>query len=212
MSAEAASTTQGCPSSSDHDRELPDVDLLTPLTTRRVRLRNRIGVSPMCQYCASDGHADDWHLVHLGSRAVGGAGLVIAEASAVTAEGRITPGDLGIWSDDHIPMLARIAAFIKRMGAVPAIQLAHAGRKGSCRVPQEGGAQLPLDEGGWETIAPSPIPFNEGDRPPLELDETGIHAVVAAFAASARRALAAGFEILEIHSAHGYLLHEFLSP
>jgi 2,4-dienoyl-CoA reductase (NADPH2) len=166
----------------------------------------------MCQYCANDGHADDWHLVHLGSRAVGGAGLVIAEASAVTAQGRITPGDLGIWSDDHIPMLARIAAFIKRMGAVPAIQLAHAGRKGSCRIPQEGGAQLPLDQGGWETIAPSPIPFHESDRPPIALDEAGIRAVIDAFAAAARRAVEAGFNIVEIHSAHGYLLHEFLSP
>jgi 2,4-dienoyl-CoA reductase-like NADH-dependent reductase (Old Yellow Enzyme family) len=212
MNLEASNNPHGCPISADHDRDFPEIDLLSALTIRGTTLRNRIAVSPMCQYCARDGHADDWHLVHLGSRAVGGAGLVIAEATAVTAQGRITPGDLGLWSDDHIPILARIAAFIKRMGAVPAIQLAHAGRKGSCRVPQEGGAQLPLNEGGWETIAPSPIPFNEGDRRPVELDEPGIRAVVAAFAASARRAIAAGFEILEIHSAHGYLLHEFLSP
>jgi 2,4-dienoyl-CoA reductase (NADPH2) len=166
----------------------------------------------MCQYCAHDGHADDWHFVHLGSRAVGGAGLVIAEASAVTPEGRITPGDLGIWSDDHIPMLARIAAFIKRMGASPGIQLAHAGRKASCRVPQEGGAQLPLDGGGWETIAPSPIAFNDGDRAPKVLDENGIRSVTTAFTAAARRAIEAGFEVIELHAAHGYLLHEFLSP
>jgi 2,4-dienoyl-CoA reductase (NADPH2) len=212
MSPDSPTTAHGCPSIAEHDRDVPEVDLLSSLTIRGTTLRNRIGVSPMCQYCANDGHADDWHLVHLGSRAVGGAGLVIAEASAVTAQGRITPGDLGIWSDDHIPMLARIAAFIKRMGAVPAIQLAHAGRKGSCRIPQEGGAQLPLDQGGWETIAPSPIPFNEGDRPPIALDEAGIRAVIDAFAAAARRAVEAGFNIVEIHSAHGYLLHEFLSP
>jgi 2,4-dienoyl-CoA reductase (NADPH2) len=212
MNTEASNTQHGCENRADHDREIPDIDLLSPLTIRATTLRNRIAVSPMCQYCATDGHADDWHLVHLGSRAVGGAGLVIVEATAVTAQGRITPGDLGIWRDDHIPVLTRIAAFIKRMGAVPAIQLAHAGRKGSCRVPQEGGAQLPLDKGGWETNAPSPIPFNEGDRPPRELDEVGIRGVVAAFAAGARRAVKAGFEILEIHSAHGYLLHEFLSP
>jgi 2,4-dienoyl-CoA reductase-like NADH-dependent reductase (Old Yellow Enzyme family) len=212
MSTQVTSTSQGCPISADHDREVPDIDLVSPLKIRGVTLRNRIAVSPMCQYCAHDGHADDWHLVHLGSRAVGGAGLVIAEASAVTPEGRITPGDLGIWSDDHVPMLARIAAFIKRMGAVPGIQLAHAGRKASCRIPQQGGSQLPLNAGGWETIAPSAIPFNEGDRPPRELDEAGIRGVIAAFAAAARRAIQAGFEVLEIHSAHGYLLHEFLSP
>src|SRR4051794_30233112 len=210
MSTDSPTTAHGCRSSTDHDRDVPEIDLLSSLTIRGTTLRNRIGVSPMCQYCASDGHADDWHLVHLGSRAVGGAGLVIAEASAVTAEGRITPGDLGIWSDDHIPMLARIAAFIKRMGVVPAIQLAHAGRKASCRIPQEGGAQLPLGEGGWETIAPSAVPFQAGDRPPIALDEAGIGAVIDAFSAAARRAIEAGFEILEVHSAHGYLLHEFL--
>ncbi len=207
-----ADAPKGCPSDADHDREVPEIDLLSPLTIRGVTLRNRIAVSPMCQYCAVDGHADDWHLVHLGSRAVGGAGLVMAEATAVTPEGRITPGDLGIWSDDHTPMLARIAAFIKRMGATPAIQLAHAGRKGSCHVPQEGGAQLSLAEGGWETIAPSPIPFQDAERPPRALDESGIQSVLAAFVAAACRAVEAGFEILEIHAAHGYLLHEFLSP
>src|SRR3954466_689805 len=212
MSTQVTSTSQGCPISADHDREVPDIDLVSPLKIRGATLRNRIAVSPMCQYCAVDGHADDWHLVHLGSRAVGGAGLVIAEATAVTAQGRITPGDLGLWSDDHIPMLARIAAFIKRMGAVPGIQLAHAGRKASCRIPQEGGAQLPLDAGGWETIAPSPVPFHEGDRPPKELDERGIRTTIEAFSAAARRAIQAGFDVLELHAAHGYLLHEFLSP
>jgi 2,4-dienoyl-CoA reductase (NADPH2) len=166
----------------------------------------------MCQYCAVDGFADDWHLVHLGSRAVGGAALVMAEATGVTPEGRITPGDLGLWSDDHIAPLARIAAFIKRMGAVPAIQLAHAGRKGSCRIPQEGGAQLALDAGGWENLAPSATPFYDADRPPRALDVEGLRRIVDAFVAATRRALAAGFEVIELHAAHGYLLHEFLSP
>jgi 2,4-dienoyl-CoA reductase-like NADH-dependent reductase (Old Yellow Enzyme family) len=191
---------------------LAEINLLSPLVIRGVTLRNRIAVSPMCQYCAADGHADDWHLVHLGSRAVGGAGLVMAEATAVSPEGRITPGDLGIWSDAHVPMLGRVAAFLQRMGAVAGIQLAHAGRKGSCRIPQEGGTQLALGEGGWESLAPSPIPFHEGERPPLALDANGIRGVVEQFIAAAKRAMAAGFELLEIHAAHGYLLHEFLSP
>lgn len=212
MTGESAAATKGCPSDADHDRDVPEIDLLSPLTIRGVTLRNRIAVSPMCQYCAVDGHADDWHLVHLGSRAVGGAGLVVAEATAVTPDGRITPGDLGLWSDAHIPALARIAAFIKRMGASPAIQLAHAGRKGSCAIPQEGGAQFSLDNGGWQTIAPSPIPFHDADRPPAALDPQGIRSIIAAFTVAARRAVAAGFEIIEIHAAHGYLLHEFLSP
>ncbi len=212
MTGDSAPSTKGCPSDADHDRDVPEIDLLSPLTIRGVTLRNRIAVSPMCQYCSVDGRADDWHLVHLGNRAVGGAGLVVAEATAVTPEGRITPGDLGLWSDDHIPVLARIAAFVKRMGTSPAIQLAHAGRKGSCAIPQEGGAQLSLEQGGWQTIAPSSIPFQEGERPPIAFDQQGIRSIVAAFAAAARRAVAAGFEILEIHAAHGYLLHEFLSP
>jgi 2,4-dienoyl-CoA reductase (NADPH2) len=212
MALDTASTQHGCPNRADHDREVPEVDLLSPLTIRGVTMRNRIAVSPMCQYCATNGLADDWHLVHLGSRAVGGAGLVMAEASAVTAQGRITPGDLGIWSDEHARALMRVAAFIKRMGAVPGIQLAHAGRKGSCRIPQEGGVQLSIDEGGWETIGPSAVAFHEQDRPPRVLNEAGIQDAIAAFAAAARRAVEAGFEVLEIHSAHGYLLHEFLSP
>jgi 2,4-dienoyl-CoA reductase (NADPH2) len=166
----------------------------------------------MCQYCAKDGFADDWHLVHLGSRAAGGAGLVVVEASAVTAEGRITPGDLGIWDDAHAEPLARVARFLHREGAVAGIQLAHAGRKASCDLPWKGGAPLSPEQGGWPVVGPSPVPFHEGGPTPRELDEAGIDAVVAAFVAAARRALAASFRVLEIHAAHGYLLHEFLSP
>jgi 2,4-dienoyl-CoA reductase-like NADH-dependent reductase (Old Yellow Enzyme family) len=187
--------------------------MLTPLPLRAITLRNRIGVSPMCQYSSQDGFANDWHLVHLGSRAVGGAGLVIAEASAVEARGRITAADLGIWKDDHIPMLARVASFIRAQGAAPAIQLAHAGRKASTRVPSEGGnAIAPSEPGGWQTVAPSAIPFNESDPVPAALSTSEIQDIVAAFAAAAQRARQAGFDAVEIHSAHGYLLHEFLSP
>jgi 2,4-dienoyl-CoA reductase (NADPH2) len=202
----------GCTSGAHFDSTEPDIDLLCPLEIRGVTLRNRVVVSPMCQYFAKDGLADDWHLVHLGSRAVGGAGLVFTEATAVAPEGRITPGDLGLWDDRQAEPLARIARFLKRMGAVAAIQLAHAGRKGSCRVPWEGGARLSEGQGGWPVVAPSPIPFNEGDPPPRALDKAGIQGVIDAFQAAGRRALDAGFQILEIHSAHGYLLHEFLSP
>ena len=170
-------------------------------------------MSPMCQYCATEGLADDWHLVHLGSRAVGGVGLVMVEATAVTPEGRITHGDLGIWDDRHIEPLARIARFVRSQGAVAGIQLAHAGRKGSCDVPWKGGASLKTpEEGGWTVVGPSPIPFADGDPVPVPLDEAGIEGVIAAFEAAGRRALAAGFRVIEIHSAHGYLLHEFLSP
>jgi 2,4-dienoyl-CoA reductase (NADPH2) len=202
----------GCPAAVSDDRNLPETDLLTPLTIRGVTFRNRIVVSPMCQYCAKDGMADDWHLVHLGSRAVGGAGLVFVEATAVSPEGRITPGDLGIWTDAHADPLARIAAFVTRMGAVPGIQLAHAGRKASCRVPWEGGEQLPLGAGGWQTLGPSAVPFRDGDRPPQPLDEAGIRNVIGQFKGAAQRAVKAGFRVIELHSAHGYLLHEFLSP
>jgi 2,4-dienoyl-CoA reductase-like NADH-dependent reductase (Old Yellow Enzyme family) len=157
--------------------------------------------------------ADDWHLVHLGSRAVGGAGLIFVEATAVTAQGRITPGDMGIWDDHHIEPLARIASFIHRMGSVAGIQLAHAGRKASCRVPWEGGGRLKApEEGGWEAVAPSAIPFRESDPPPRALSLTDMNEIVAAFVAAARRAVQAGFRVVEIHSAHGYLLHSFLSP
>lgn len=203
----------GCVARVGHDSTTPDVDLLSPLTVRGVTVRNRIVVSPMCQYCALEGMADDWHLVHLGSRAVGGAGLVFTEATAVTREGRISSGDLGIWNDGHIEPLARIARFIHRMGAVAGIQLAHAGRKGSCRPPWDGGASLKTpQEKGWSVVGPSPIPFDEGDPVPTPLDETGMKEVLAAFAAAGRRAIQAGFKVIELHSAHGYLLHEFLSP
>jgi 2,4-dienoyl-CoA reductase-like NADH-dependent reductase (Old Yellow Enzyme family) len=183
------------------------------LTIRDVTFRNRIAVSPMCQYSSVDGFASDWHLVHLGSRAVGGAGLVMMEATAVEARGRITPGDHGIWKDDHIAMLARIASFIKQHGAVAGIQIAHAGRKASCHVPWEkNGAPIPVEAGGWETVAPSAIPFRETDPVPKALDHAGIRGIVDGFTQAARRALAAGFEVLELHCAHGYLAHEFLSP
>jgi 2,4-dienoyl-CoA reductase-like NADH-dependent reductase (Old Yellow Enzyme family) len=186
--------------------------LFAPLKIREVTLRNRIAVSPMCEYSSEDGFATDWHLVHLGSRAVGGAGLVMAEATAVEARGRITPGDLGIWKDEHIETLARIAAFIKQHGAVPAIQIAHAGRKASCHIPWKGGEPIPAKDGGWQTVAPSPVPFRETDPVPHQLDQEEIRSIAGSFAAAARRALTAGFEVVEIHSAHGYLLHEFLSP
>jgi len=188
-------------------------NLFQPITFRGVTLKNRIVVSPMCQYSSVDGMADDWHLVHLGSRAVGGAGLIFVEATAVTAEGRITPGDMGIWDDRHIEPLARIASFIHRMGGVAGIQLAHAGRKASCLVPWQGGGRLKTpEEGGWEVVAPSAIPFREDDPLPRALDLAGIQEIVAAFTAAARRAMRAGFRVIEIHSAHGYLLHSFLSP
>jgi 2,4-dienoyl-CoA reductase-like NADH-dependent reductase (Old Yellow Enzyme family) len=188
------------------------LNLFQPFTIRGVTLKNRIVVSPMCQYSSVDGMADDWHLVHLGSRAVGGAGLIFVEATAVTAQGRITPGDMGIWDDRHIEPLARIASFIKRVGGVPGIQLAHAGRKASCRVPWEGGGRLKPEEGGWDVVAPSEMPFRESDPPPRALSLTDIKEIVAAFVAAARRAIQAGFRVIEIHSAHGYLLHSFLSP
>jgi 2,4-dienoyl-CoA reductase-like NADH-dependent reductase (Old Yellow Enzyme family) len=193
--------------------ESDDVDLLSPLTIRGVTVRNRIVVSPMCQYCAVNGLADDWHLVHLGSRAVGGAGLVFTEATAVTRDGRISPGDLGIWDDRYIEPLARVAHFINRTGAMAGIQLAHAGRKTSYQPPWEGGALLKTaEQGGWSVVGPSPIPFDEGNPPPRPLDETGIKEVVAAFATAAGRAIQAGFKVVELHSAQGYLLHQFLSP
>ncbi|MFZ5427521.1 MAG: NADH:flavin oxidoreductase/NADH oxidase [Thermodesulfobacteriota bacterium] len=188
-------------------------ELFKPLTVRGVTMPNRIAVSPMCQYCSADGLADHWHLVHLGSRAAGGAGLVFVEATAVTPEGRISPGDMGLWSQAHAEALAPVASFIRRMGAVPAIQLAHAGRKASCQAPWEGGAKIvSSDEGGWTTMAPCPLPFHESEPPPVPLDMEGIEAVKEAFVQAARRAVAAGFEVVELHAAHGYLMHQFLSP
>jgi 2,4-dienoyl-CoA reductase-like NADH-dependent reductase (Old Yellow Enzyme family) len=187
--------------------------LFAPFALRGVALRNRIVLSPMCQYSSEDGFATDWHLVHLGARAVGGAGLVITEAAAVLPEGRISPWDLGLWKDAHVSGLTRIAAFLTEHGAVPGIQLAHAGRKASVARPWEGGKPLPPERGGWRpVVGPSPVPFAEQWPVPEPLDATGIARVVDAFAAATARALAAGFRVVEVHAAHGYLLHEFLSP
>ena len=186
--------------------------LFSPLTLRSVTLPNRIVVSPMCQYSSSDGFASDWHLVHLGSRAVGGASLVFTEACAVSPEGRISPQDLGIWKDDHIGFLSRVTQFLLGQGTVPGIQLAHAGRKGSTPRPWEPGGFIPESQGGWRPVAPSAIPFSDTYAKPVALDAAGIQKVIKDFAAAATRALQAGFKVVEIHSAHGYLLHEFLSP
>jgi 2,4-dienoyl-CoA reductase-like NADH-dependent reductase (Old Yellow Enzyme family) len=187
-------------------------DLFSPLPIRGVTLPNRIAVSPMCEYSSDDGFANDWHLVHLGSRAVGGAGMVLTEAAAVTPEGRISAADLGIYRDEHIETLARITHFIREQGAVPGIQIAHAGRKASTRVPWKGGAAVHESDGGWQTVAPSPLAFRPGDPAPHELTQSEIRAIVEAFAAAALRAVAAGFQVVEIHAAHGYLIDEFLSP
>ncbi len=186
--------------------------LFSELKIGDIVLRNRIAVSPMCQYSSEDGFANDWHFVHLGTRAVGGAALVMTEAAAVEARGRISPADLGIWKDDHIESLARIAHFIKEQGAVPAIQLAHAGRKASTRPPWEGGGTAEEDNGGWQVVAPSEIAFASNYPNPRSISASEVGEIARSFAAAARRALDAGFEIVEIHAAHGYLLHEFLSP
>lgn len=188
------------------------VSLFSPLKIRSVRLKNRIVVSPMCQYSSEDGFANDWHLVHLGSRAVGGAGLVLSEAIAVSSAGRITPGDLGIWKDEHISMLQRITSFVTNQGVVPGIQLAHAGRKASHHSPWKGGHALAAEEGAWQTIAPSAIPFLDSEPAPLEMTKEDIRQLVNDFSAAAVRADKAGFKIIELHAAHGYLLNEFLSP
>lgn len=186
--------------------------LFSPLTQRSLTLRNRVVVSPMCQYSCVDGLATDWHLVHLGARAAGGAGAVIAEATGVLPEGRITPACLGIWSDAHVEPLARVARFVSSQGAVCGIQLAHAGRKAGTATPWDGGHVLAAEAGGWTTVGPSATPFHDGGPAVRVLDEAGIERVVAAFRAGAARALAAGFQLVELHAAHGYLLHEFLSP
>jgi 2,4-dienoyl-CoA reductase-like NADH-dependent reductase (Old Yellow Enzyme family) len=188
------------------------MNLFDELQIRDILLRNRIVVSPMCQYSSTDGFANDWHLVHLGSRAVGGASLVFTEACAVSAQGRISPQDLGIWKDDHISLLSRITQFLRAQGTVPGIQLAHAGRKASTPRPWERGGFVPESQGGWKPVAPSAIPFSDTYAQPAALDAAGIQKVIKDFAAAATRALQAGFKIIEIHSAHGYLLHEFLSP
>ncbi len=188
--------------------------LFSPLTLRAITLRNRVGVSPMCQYSSYNGFATDWHLVHLGGFAVGGAGLVMTEATAVSPEGRISPQDLGIWDDAHVPMLARINALVSAEGAVPGVQLAHAGRKASTHRPWGGGhgAVLPAD-GGWANVmAPSAVKFADSYPMPHALTLDGIADVVRSFRDAAVRALSAGFQVIEVHAAHGYLLHEFLSP
>jgi 2,4-dienoyl-CoA reductase-like NADH-dependent reductase (Old Yellow Enzyme family) len=187
--------------------------LFQPFTIKSITLRNRIGVSPMCEYSSEDGVATDWHLVHLGSRAVGGAGLVVAEATAVSPEGRISPADAGIWADKHLEPIARINRFIKQHGAVPGIQLAHAGRKASTSPPWAGDASLADDAGGWPTIAPSALAFGGNlTKVPSAMSEADITRVQVEFVAAAKRALTAGVEWLELHFAHGYLAHEFLSP
>ncbi|HEY8354685.1 MAG TPA: NADH:flavin oxidoreductase/NADH oxidase [Methylophilaceae bacterium] len=186
--------------------------LFTPLQIRKTTFRNRIFVSPMCQYSATDGVANDWHLVHYGSRAVGGAGLVIVEATGVCPEGRITPFCLGLWSDEQRDALKPIAEFIRRQGAVPGIQIAHAGRKASCDAPWKGGHYLPPEQGGWQTMAPSAIPVTPQHATPHALTHDEIEIIFEQFMAAARRALEAGFEVLELHCAHGYLLNSFLSP
>lgn len=188
-------------------------DLFSPLTIRGVTLKNRIVVSPMCQYSSIDGKAGDWHLVHLGSRAAGGAALVFVEATAVEAAGRITPDDMGIWSDDHIEPLKRITRFFEQhTSSLPAIQLAHAGRKASTQTPWKGRKFLSEEEGGWPVVGPSPIAFATGYSTPHELTESEIEGIIQSFRLGAKRALAAGFRVIEVHSAHGYLLHSFLSP
>lgn len=186
--------------------------LFSPFQLRGTSFRNRLVISPMCQYSAIDGFANDWHLVHLGSRATGGAALVIQEATAVNASGRISPADLGIWDDRHIEFLQRIVRFIQGQGALAGIQLAHAGRKASTRPPWEGMNRIPESDGGWQPVAPSAIPFHDGEPAPAELDEPAILELIADFVAAAHRAEQAGYDVVELHAAHGYLIHQFLSP
>lgn len=186
--------------------------LFTPLTLRELSIRNRIFVSPMCQYSSREGMPSDWHLVHLGSRAVGGAGLVMVEASAVSPQGRISPDDSGMWNSEHAKAFAPIARFISEQGAVPAIQLAHAGRKASTDLPWKGSGPLDAKNRGWQTIAPSALSFAPGHPVPREATAQDLEITLGQFASAARRSVEAGFQVVEIHMAHGYLLHEFLSP
>ncbi len=186
--------------------------LFEPLPLRDVTLRNRIAVSPMCEYSSIDGMANDWHFVHLGSRAVGGAGLVLTEAAAVSPEGRISPDDLGIWSDAHIEPLARIVRFVRSQGSRVGIQLAHAGRKASTPAPWKGRGRIELADGGWQPLAPSAIPFAPDYHTPTAMTRDDIRRAIDDFVAAAQRAVSAGFEVVELHAAHGYLAHEFLSP
>ncbi|MBM4303839.1 MAG: NADH:flavin oxidoreductase/NADH oxidase [Deltaproteobacteria bacterium] len=186
--------------------------LFDPLTIKSITIKNRIGVSPMCQYSSENGHATDWHLVHLGTRASGGAGMVIMEATAVSPEGRISPQDNGIYLDSHIPKLKQITDFIKSQGSIPALQIAHAGRKASRGVPWISEKHVPASEGGWQIVGPSAVAFGDGYEVPHELNSNEISNIASDFRLAAKRTLAAGFQILEIHAAHGYLLHSFLSP
>jgi len=186
--------------------------LFTALTIRDITFKNRIAVSPMCEYSSTDGFANDWHLVHLGSRAVGGAGLVIQEATAVSPEGRITYGDVGIWKDEHIDKLQQITSFIHAQGAIAGIQLAHAGRKASHDLPWKGGKFISLANGGWQTVSSSAIAFTDGDELPEALSIDGIDKVVKDFADATERSVRAGYKLIEIHAAHGYLINQFLSP
>jgi 2,4-dienoyl-CoA reductase-like NADH-dependent reductase (Old Yellow Enzyme family) len=188
------------------------MNLFEPLTQRSLTLRNRLVVSPMCQYSAIDGMPSDWHMVHLGSRAVGGAAVVIAEATAVSAQGRISPQDTGLWNQAQLEAWQPIAHFIKAQGAIAGVQLAHAGRKASTLRPWDGHGPVPVGQGNWLTVAPSALPFDSGWNMPQALDDNGILTVIADFRAAAQRALVAGFELIELHAAHGYLLHQFLSP
>lgn len=186
--------------------------LFSPLVIRGIELKNRVAVSPMCEYSSIDGFANDWHLVHLGAFATGGAGLIITEATSVSPEGRISPGDLGIWKDEHIEMLERITTFIHQHGSVAGIQLAHAGRKASHAEPWNGGKQIPLLSGGWQTVSASDVAFVDGEEKPLELDKEGIDKLIQDFKEATYRAIKAGFKVIELHAAHGYLIHQFLSP
>lgn len=186
--------------------------LLSPIRIRDLEFRNRVFVSPMCQYSAENGIPNDWHFIHLGSRAVGGAGLVMTEATAVSPEGRISPADLGIWSSDHATAFRRIVGFIQSQGAIAGIQLAHAGRKASTKIPWEGDGMIAEDEGGWQTLAPSAVKFSDSYPLPREMSVSDLKMIRDGFAEAARRSLEAGFQVAEIHMAHGYLLHEFLSP
>jgi 2,4-dienoyl-CoA reductase-like NADH-dependent reductase (Old Yellow Enzyme family) len=187
-------------------------DLFSPFTLRGVTFANRIAVSPMCMYSSQDGLMNDWHRIHLGSHAVGGAGLVMTEASAVSPEGRISPQDAGIWNDDQVQAMLPITHFIHGQGAVAGIQLAHAGRKASTFAPGAGHGAVPLESGGWQVVAPSTVAFSETYPQPVALDHAGIQKVIADFVAATHRALVAGFDVVEVHAAHGYLLHQFLSP
>jgi len=186
--------------------------LFSPLSIKGLTFKNRIAISPMCQYSAADGFANDWHLIHLGSRAAGGAALIIQEATAVSPEGRISPGDLGLWKDEHIEKMQAINQCIISQNAIPGIQLAHAGRKASVSEPWNGNKKMDENNGGWETVAPSAVGYHSNEKPPIDLDKTGIQKVISDFKSATKRAVQAGFQVVEIHAAHGYLLHQFMSP